>query len=106
MGAFVYFVSWFVVVIPLLWYAVSSGEGIWLGMLYGGSISGVPAAFLATGRYRSWKQRQRDWPRWERMRVPRQRAMLAVTAVATPAVLQDAEPPESVSEEDGMENRA
>jgi hypothetical protein len=57
-------------ILMLLWYAACSGEGVWLGMLYGVLIGAVPAAVYAGQRRRRWRVRQQHWPRWERMRLP------------------------------------
>jgi hypothetical protein len=74
----------------LLWYAACSGEGPWLGMLIGGLIGAAPAALYAWASRRRWKDRQRRWPRWENMRVPRTRAALNVTPVPAPTEMAPA----------------
>jgi MFS family permease len=76
-------------VIPLivlfLWYSLSSGRGPWLGMLTGSGIGAVLTALLAVWSRRRWQKRQREWPRWERMRAPRQRGRgLAVPVFPAP----------------------
>ena len=76
----------------LLWYAACSGQGPWLGMLIGAALGGTPAALIATAARRRWRERQRHWPRWERMRASGGRAVLTVTAVPAPP-LAVAQPP-------------
>lgn len=71
--------------LALAWYSACSGQGPWLGMLTGGLLGGVPAALVATGARRRWRERQKRWPRWERMRSPRPRATLTVTPIPTPS---------------------
>ena len=52
-------------------------------MVIGGAIGGVPTALIAIGNRRRWQERQRQWPRWERMRSPR-RPALTDTPVSAP----------------------
>lgn len=78
------------------WYAACSGEGPWLGMLYGALIGGLPfVAIVYTYRQR-WRARQRQWPRWERMRAPRTRGSLNLTELSSPPIPATPSPPEAV----------
>jgi MFS family permease len=70
--------------LALLWYAACSGEGPWLGMLIGAAMGAGPAALIAFGARRRWRERQRRWPRWERMHSPGTHAVLTVTPVPAP----------------------
>lgn len=72
-----------VLTILLLLYSACSGRGALGGMFIGGATCGLPAALIAVGNRRRWQERQRQWPRWERMRSPR-RPNLSVTPVAAP----------------------
>jgi hypothetical protein len=72
--------------LTLLWYAVCSGRGPWLGMLIGAGLGGTLAAMVALGNRRRWQERQRRWPRWERMRSPRHRPALTVTSIPAPSL--------------------
>jgi hypothetical protein len=65
------------------WYAACSGEGPWLGMLYGALIGGIPFAAIAYSYHQRWRARQKQWPRWERMRTLRQRTSLNLTELST-----------------------
>jgi len=68
----------------LMWYATCSGQGPWLGMLIGAGLGGGLAAVFTLDARRRWRERQRGWPRWERMRAPRRTAVLTVTQVPGP----------------------
>jgi hypothetical protein len=57
----------------LLWYALFSGLGPWRGMVGGLAFGAGLGGTFAFVTYRQWQQRQKQWPRWERMRAPRQR---------------------------------
>jgi hypothetical protein len=62
-----------------------SGRGPWLGSLMGLAAGAVPGAAIAYVVRRDWRQRQRQWPRWERMRAPRRRdPALSVTPIPLP----------------------
>jgi tetrahydromethanopterin S-methyltransferase subunit C len=60
-----------------------SGLGPWLGALTGFAVGAVPGVLFAVLARRDWRERQRQWPRWERMRAPRRRA-LTVTPIPLP----------------------
>jgi hypothetical protein len=84
--AVVLFVILLLLITPLLvWYAVCSGLGPWLGMLTGLAVGAVPGGILAWEAHRRWRQRQKQWPRWERMRAPRGARALTVNIVPGPA---------------------
>jgi len=72
--------------LALVWYAACSGQGPWVGMVFGAGLGGAPAALIAAGARRRWRERQRRWPRWERMRGRRQPA-LTVTSIPAPDLL-------------------
>jgi hypothetical protein len=68
----VLFVVSYVAMFPFVaWYAACSGEGPWLGMLYGALIGATPVAMIVFSHRQRWRDRQKHWPRWDRMRVPR-----------------------------------
>jgi hypothetical protein len=67
--------------LAMLWYATCSGQGPLLGMLIGAGLGGTPAAAIALGTRRRWRERQRRWPRWERMHGPRGTTVLTLTPV-------------------------
>ena len=69
--------------LALAWYAACSGRGPWVGMLVGAGLGGGLAGLIAVGARRRWRERQRRWPRWERMRSRRQPA-LTVTPIPAP----------------------
>jgi membrane-bound metal-dependent hydrolase YbcI (DUF457 family) len=88
-------VLFFTLLIPLvlllLWYSTCSGRGPWLGTLTGLGIGAVPGMTYAAFTRWLWRKRQRQWPRWERMRAPRRRdRALTVTPIPLPI-----EPPAS-----------
>jgi MFS family permease len=70
--------------LALLWYATCSGQGPWFGMLIGAGLGGGPAALISLDARRRWRERQHGWPRWKRMRGPRETAVLTVTQVPAP----------------------
>ena len=80
----VFLVAFVTMFLLTLWYSVCTGQGPWLGMAYGALIGAGPAALIAGGSYRQWRERQRRWPRWERMRSPRRRPVLTVTSIPAP----------------------
>jgi hypothetical protein len=89
-GAFVLFGLAFSALAALCW--LFSGRGPWLGALMGLAAGAVPGAVFAYFARRDWRQRQRQWPRWERMRGPRRRdRALTVTPIPVPI-----EPPAAI----------
>jgi MFS family permease len=82
-GVVLFIVSFVGMFAFLAWYAASSGEGPWLGMLYGAVIGGTPAAAIAYTARQRWRARQKRWPRWDRMRTPRNRSTLNLTELST-----------------------
>lgn len=80
-GAAMFFAVFLATFLALLWYATCSGQGPPLGMLIGAGLGGTPAALIALGARRRWRERQRRWPRWERMREPQGTAVLTLTPV-------------------------
>jgi hypothetical protein len=86
MSAILFFAMFMGTFLTLLWYAVCSGRGPWLGMLIGAGLGGTLAAMVALGNRRRWRERQRRWPRWERMRSPRRRPVLTVTSIPAPSL--------------------
>jgi hypothetical protein len=75
----------FAAMFPMVaWYAACSGEGPWLGMLYGAIIGGTPFTAIAYFNYQRWWARQKQWPRWDRMRTPRPRTSLNLTQLSPP----------------------
>jgi hypothetical protein len=99
--AAILFVALLIALLPVfLSYAACSGRGPWLGMLTGLGIGAIPgAAFGGINRW-FWRQRQRQWPRWERMRAPRSRDRAVTLRVVPlpveppPAAEPKPEPPE------------
>lgn len=71
-------------VLVFLWYAACSGRGPWLGMLTGLGIGTLIGAVPSLWNRRRWRERQRRWPRWERMRSPRPDVAITVTPVPLP----------------------
>jgi hypothetical protein len=84
MAAFFFFMAVIVLTLFLTWYSACSGEGPWHGMLIGMAIGATPAAFFAGTARQRWRARQRHWPKWERMRTPRRRAILNVNELGNP----------------------
>ncbi len=85
-AAVVFIVIVFVLIPILAWYSACSGKGPWLGMLYGALISGVPVAGIAAISWQRWNDRQKHWPRWERMRTLSRRTSLNIVEVpSTPS---------------------
>jgi hypothetical protein len=86
-GVVVAVVLFFTLLIPLvllfLWYAACSGRGPWLGMLTGLASGALLAAVPAV--LSRWRERQRHWPRWERMRARRRNRALSVRPIPLPA---------------------
>ena len=87
-----------VLTLVLLLYAACSGRGAWGGMFIGGATCGVPTALIAFGSRRRWQERQRQWPRWERMRSPRRRPNLSVTPIPAPPPATEPSPPSPARE--------
>lgn len=83
-AAAMFFAVFLATFLALLWYATCSGRGPLLGTLIGAGLGGTPAALIALGARRRWHERQRRWPRWERMRGPRGTAVLTLTPVPAP----------------------
>jgi hypothetical protein len=81
-GVVLFIVSFVGMFVLLAWYAAPSDEGPWLGMLYGGLIGGTPAAVIACVARQRWRTRQKQWPRWDRMRTPRTTNRLNLTELA------------------------
>ena len=100
-GVIVFVVS-LIPLFPLfLWYAACSGQGPWLGMLIGLLIGTIPGVLYARWRRHWWHKRQQQWPRWERMRVPRSDATLNVTPM--PAPLEPLSPEGATANSPGRE---
>jgi hypothetical protein len=85
-AAAMFFAVFMATFLALLWYATCSGQGPLLGMFIGAGLGGAPAALIALGARRRWRERQRRWPRWERMREPRGTAVLTLTPVPAHAL--------------------
>jgi hypothetical protein len=82
-GTLLFLITFVAMFVFLAWYAACSGEGAWLGMLYGALIGGTPIAAIVYTYRQRWRDRQKHWPRWERMRTPRSRNRLNLTEVST-----------------------
>jgi hypothetical protein len=80
-GVVVFGLFFVVLGLGFIWMSICSGLGLWLGMLTGILIGAVPGATFAWATRRSWRTRQRHWPRWERVRRRRQSPPPAVTVV-------------------------
>ena len=83
-SAFVFFLLVVALVPLLLWYALFSGLGPWRGMGGGLALGAGLGATFAFITCRQWKQRQKQWPRWERMRAPRGSREAATVPPASP----------------------
>lgn len=81
-------------------YSLCSGRGPWLGMLIGLSPFLILASLFSIGARKRWRDRQRAWPRWSQMRIPRSRSR-SVTAVWNPT--EEVEPAEVSNDDAGVE---
>jgi hypothetical protein len=93
-GLVVYILAFFGFGLFLTWLSMCTGLGVWLGMLVGSLIGGVPGALFAGITYRNWRERQRHWPRWERMQRRHRQQPLAVTMIPPAEVTGPALEPE------------
>jgi hypothetical protein len=94
-GTFVLFGLAFSVLAWVCW--LFSGLGPWLGTLTGFAIGAGPGVLFAVLARRGWRQRQQQWPRWERMRAPRRRDR-GLTVTAIPLPIEPAASPEPPAE--------
>lgn len=80
-AAFCFAIAFVACFVMHFWYSLCSGQGPWFGMLIGCSPACLLASLAAIGRRKQWQDRQRAWPRWERMRTPLGRSRLTVSSV-------------------------
>jgi hypothetical protein len=76
-----FFASFVPLALVFIAYSLSSGEGPWLGMLIGVACWSPLFIAIVYVRRARWLERQRHWPRWERMRPPRRSASQNVEVV-------------------------